>query len=64
MKKGWVAMDSNGEWWWFPIEPFMRNQEWIFRGKTEEEGVYLSGVFNDIAPADDWKKSLIEVKDD
>ena len=60
MKEGWVAMDKNGSWWWFPMKPSIYKREWLFSGETEEDGVCLSSVF-DIAPADDWTKSLIKV---
>ena len=45
MKKGWVAMDEDGEWNW-----------WVSTG-------YVCCLSHglDIAPADDWTKSLIKV---
>lgn len=62
MKKGWVAMDKSGEWWWFPVEPYMVCDEWLFRGGDGyKEAIHISAMF-DIAPADDWIKSLIKVK--
>jgi len=61
MKDGWVAMDKNGEWWWFPFEPYMTSYEWLLRGGDGyEEAIPISDMF-DIAPADDWTKSLIKV---
>ena len=59
LKKGWVAMDKCGKWWWFSAKPFMWNKEWHYkRGKL----FCISRPFN-IAPFDgDWKDSLIKVE--
>lgn len=56
LKKGWVAMDKDREWYWFDDKPRKSSNSWI-------EGLPFSilDAF-DIAPADDWKKSLIRVK--
>ena len=56
MKKGWVAMDRNKQWWFFEIKPKLTRNVWLSNGEEN----YLNEVF-DIAPADDWKKSLIKV---
>ena len=61
MKKGWVAMDKNGKWWWFPFEPYMKSYEWLFSGGNGYEQAIPISVLFDIAPADDWTKSLIKV---
>lgn len=59
MKKGWVAMDKNGEWWWYSEKPSPYGIQWhVQDGKT---GSVDNDVF-DIAPADDWTESLIKVK--
>ena len=61
MKDGWVAMDGDEEWWWFSVEPFMIDDEWWCRsGYGYKETIHISAMF-DIAPADDWTKSLIKV---
>lgn len=57
MKKGWVAMDKNGEWYWYREEIEHDAQIW-FGGP---DYVKIDDVF-DIAPADDWTKSLIYIK--
>lgn len=57
MKEGWVAMDKNGEWYWYGEEIERDAQIW-FGGP---DYVKIDDVF-DIAPADDWTKSLIQVK--
>lgn len=65
IKKGWVAMDKCGEWWWYPKEPYADDDknEWFFIDRTEcpKSAIKLSNLFGDIAPADDWTKSLIKV---
>jgi len=60
MKDGWVAMDEDGEWYWIDKKPVMDKDllEWIPYG--ESFWCCISKVF-DIAPADDWTKSLIKV---
>jgi len=56
MKKGWVAMDKDGEWYWFKAKPRKYSNNWT--------GVCLFSNLDafDIAPADDWTKSLIRIK--
>ena len=58
MNKGWVAMDEDGEWNWWVQKPQMKYESywWV----TTREQCCLSDGF-DIAPVDDWTKSLIEV---
>ena len=63
MKEGWVAMDKNGKWWWFPLKPYpyMTSYEWLFRSSDEDkEAIFISGVV-DIASVNDWTESLIKV---
>ena len=62
MKEGWVAMDKNGEWWWYPVEPYMTSYDWLFRNDDSyKDAVPISTLF-DIAPVDDWEKSLMRVE--
>lgn len=61
MKKGWVAMDKDGEWFWFeqkPSKSICDGYVWVRRNPCDFE--IISNIF-DIAPADDWEKSLIKV---
>ena len=60
MKKGWVAMDANGEWNWFDKKPVKDKNfsQWLPNGN---DYYYCSLICFDIPPADDWKKSLIKV---
>ena len=61
MKDGWVAMDKDGEWWWYNIEPHPKDYQW---GTQYDKKSLVGQIDNncfDIAPADDWTKSLIKV---
>lgn len=62
MKSGWVAMDKSGVWCWYEHKPEIDEKYigniWVNNKK--------GGLFNDlcafnIAPADDWTKSLIRI---
>ena len=59
MKKGWVACDKDGTWWWYSTKPEIEIyfETWDF-GKNS---VKISNTFN-IAPAKDWTKSLIKIE--
>lgn len=68
LKKGWVAMDDYGGWYWYEDEPTI--QKLVYDGGNKEvchwnnsgELFDLSELFN-IAPFDgDWKDSLIKVE--
>ena len=61
MKKGWVAMDEDKRWWWYSKKPYKWDISECWLVKNGEQGMIDSDVF-DIAPADDWTKSLIKVK--
>ncbi|MBQ9737949.1 MAG: hypothetical protein IJV75_00330 [Alphaproteobacteria bacterium] len=57
MKKGWVAMDKNGSWIWCSKKPTKSGCCWF----CSPWGICLSHSFN-IAPVEDWKKSLRKVE--
>ena len=59
MKDGWAAMDEDGVWNWWEHKPKMTCdcRWWVPTGYQ----CCLSDGF-DIAPADDWTKSLIQIK--
>jgi hypothetical protein len=62
MKKGWVAMERLDEWYWFDKKPWC-NEEcgvWEANAQSDWHGFCELNAF-DIAPADDWTKSLIKV---
>ena len=58
MRKGWVAMDECCEWIWYSHKPAIRKRRKIF---TIGIGTMFPLNCFDIAPADDWTKSLIKV---
>ena len=58
MKDGWVAMDGDGEWYWYEKKP-LKNKD--FYQWVHSKGVVGDLCAFDIAPADDWTKSLIKV---
>ena len=55
MKKGWVAMDETGFWYWHKNKPSKREEDW--RAKDDIAGDMVA--FN-IRPADNWEESLME----
>ena len=60
LKRGWVAMDENGNWWFYKTKPIKCSSAWF--GRTMAEGTKLSYSFN-IEPFDgDWQDSLIKVE--
>ena len=54
LKKGYVAMDKCGNWYWYEVKPKCRSDVWT----AEKPAFYLS-VFN-IKPAENWETSLME----
>lgn len=59
MKSGWVAMDQDGVWWWFEKKPELN--DFLLKWTVEAGSNYRIEDAFDIAPADDWTKSLIKV---
>lgn len=62
MRKGWVAMDKDGAWFWFeqkPLKSIYDGDMWVRQNPCDYENI--SEIF-DIAPVDDWTKSLICIK--
>ena len=59
LKPGWVAMDKSGLWVWYEKKPVTISWEdiWIDigKGKTSDLDAFK------LAPADDWRNSLIKV---
>ncbi len=54
LRKGWVAMDENGDWYWYEEKPRISSSIWV----SSFLYMYMSG-FN-IKPADNWEDSLQE----
>ena len=65
MRKGWVAMDMSGSWWWYSSKPELLKGEdnygWLCDCWYNPNNNNLSEAF-DIAPVEDWEKSLIKVE--
>lgn len=66
MKKGWVAMDKDGYWYWFEEEPHCDIEEEIWmlhccQSPIHEE-ICLPVCMSTIKPVKDWTKSLIKVE--
>lgn len=59
MRKGWVAMDRCGAWIWYDTKPIVKKRFGYW--KRTRDWCLLDIVFSDIAPAEDWTKSLIRV---
>ncbi len=55
LKKGWVAMDMNGDWYWYSEKPVLRDMYWSL-GKGDG---FKLGCFK-LKPADNWETSLME----
>ena len=56
LKKGYVAMDEDKNWYWHPVKPKHDSTVWI----AEKPDFYLS-AFN-IKPAENWETSLMECR--
>lgn len=54
-KKGWVAMDESGDWFWFRNKPTKKEGFW------DTENIILKDLFCfDIEPAENWETSLMD----
>lgn len=61
LKPGWVAMDKNGEWWWFEAKPY-RDHDYC-GWQTNPYKICENSVLDtfDIAGFEGgWKNSLME----
>lgn len=56
MRSGWVAMDYDGAWYWFLSKPSEDMGIW-----GSKNNYYSRLCCYNIAPVDDWKKSLRKV---
>lgn len=58
LNPGYVAMDANGNWCWYPKKPMIHKCMACWVPAIASEGRLLSAMFN-IAKADtDWTESL------
>lgn len=54
LKKGYVAMDKCGDWYWYEVKPKRSSDVW-----TEEKPDFYLSAFN-IKPVENWEESLKE----
>lgn len=64
LKKGWVAMDKDGTWWWTKYKPQYRTTFGDWRSDYMKNTFYHESLYPfDIEPHQgDWKDSLIKVE--
>lgn len=56
LKKGYIAMDADGEWFWYKCKPFKEISFWDSR-----EGMFEKVSFPiNLKSVDSWKDSLME----
>ena len=58
LKKGWVAMDSDGRWFWHNRKPVLYQGSWY----SVCEKVCLCECFDIVFFDGSWKDSLIKVE--
>ena len=56
LKKGWVAMDKNGDWHWYKEKPYIEKYYYSWNSGSP---VCFIGGFN-IKPVENWEESLQE----
>lgn len=56
LRKGWIAMDKSGNWYWYEKKPAIKDSRW----ETVESNYHILSAFN-LEPAEDWQNSLMEV---
>lgn len=56
LKKGWVAMDKNGNWHWYMEKPYI--EKFYFSWNSGSPVSFIGGF--KIKPAEDWETSLQE----
>ena len=63
LDNGYVLMDCAERWFWEKYKPTLLASVASWRANNHDEGeeVCLSSCF-DIAPAEDWTKSLIKIE--
>lgn len=59
IKEGWVAMDKDKEWIWFEQKPICYSK--LYDCWRISDGYMCPLYCFNIAPANDWTKSLIKV---
>jgi hypothetical protein len=65
MRDGWVAMDKDGDWYWFEEEPHYNIEEevWMLHccQNPRHEEICLPVCMSTIKPVSNWTKSLIRI---
>lgn len=59
LRKGWVAMDGRGEWYWYKTEPHILEGLEMFVADDDESPLWVCRSFP-IEKASDWKTSARE----
>lgn len=63
LKKGWVAMESDGRWIWFSYKPKIGSFGWCPSSDPEYSWIKLNYCFKELVPFDGpWEDSLIKVE--
>ena len=55
LRKGWVAMDKDGKWFWYPYKPIKEIYNW-----RPSCGILVMFFFFNLKPAENWEDSLME----
>ena len=55
---GWIAMDEDGEWYWYSEEPRIGDDCWHSSGMEEFLSSYC---FKNLSKVTDWKESKQKV---
>ena len=63
LKKGWVAMDENGRWYWYSTKPRLSGRRGKWKSTCYDYIRINTFEMKDFAPFEgDWKDSLRMVK--
>lgn len=61
MKPGFVAMDEDGSWYWYPKKPVVYKNRFVANWIKFPIPTRIDDTFFDIAPFEgNWKDSLVE----
>lgn len=58
-KAKFIAMDRDGQWYWYVKRPIIGHSHWLLGTDGGGYGELTEGLFN-IQSAKDWRKSLVE----
>lgn len=61
-KKGWVSMNKDGTWIWWPSKPVIEKGCWVNKNIHKVGEPYPQAIiYLEMPKAKDWKESLEEV---